>query len=187
MSADIMAAHDWSTNGHLIWDLVRLGYLHAEDYTLDTTYGRGVWWKLWQPKRLLTNGWTDDPSQPPTDTVRDFSDLDYPDNHFDTVEAMHIVSVVPEPEKVVAEMARVCKPGGEVVIVNHFARDKGALAMLERLAAPLENMLRWHSNFPMERVLGAPCLSIASEDRFPPLGMMTFLVLRKDAGTARLS
>ena len=85
MSADIMAAHDWSTNGHLIWDLVRLGYLHAEDYTLDTTYGRGVWWKLWQPGRLLTNGWTDDPGQPPTDTVRDFRDLDYPDNSFDVV------------------------------------------------------------------------------------------------------
>ncbi len=66
MIADVMAAHDWPTNGHLIWDLVRLGYLNAEDYTLDTTYGRGVWWKLWQPKRLLTNGWTDDPSQPPT-------------------------------------------------------------------------------------------------------------------------
>ena len=67
MSADVMAAHDWSTNGHLIWDLVRLGYLNAKDYTLDTTYGRGVWWKLWQPGRLLTNGWTDDPGQPPAD------------------------------------------------------------------------------------------------------------------------
>ena len=113
--------------------------------------------------------------------------LDFPDNHFDTVAAMHIVSVVPEPEKVVAEMARVCKPGGEVVIVNHFSRDKGALAMLERLAAPLENMLGWHSDFPMDRVLGTSCLSVVSEDRFPPLGMMTCLVLRKDAGAGRLS
>jgi phosphatidylethanolamine/phosphatidyl-N-methylethanolamine N-methyltransferase len=113
--------------------------------------------------------------------------LDYPDNHFDTVAAMHIVSVVPEPEKVVAEMARVCKPGGEVVIVNHFARDKGALAMLERLAAPLENMLGWHSDFPMERVLGVPGLSIAAEEQFPPLGMMTFLVLRKEMAPPRLS
>lgn len=113
--------------------------------------------------------------------------LDFPDNHFDTVAAMHIVSVVPEPEKVVAEMARVCKPGGEVVIVNHFAREKGPLAVLERLAAPLENVLGWHSDFPMGRILGAPGLSIASEERFPPMGMMTFLVLRKDGGAARLS
>lgn len=120
-------------------------------------------------------------------TRMDARALEFPDNHFDTVAAMHIVSVVPEPEKVVAEMARVCKPGGEVVIVNHFSRDKGALAMLERLAAPLENMLGWHSDFPMERVLGTACLSIVSEERFPPLGMMTFLVLRKDAGAGRLS
>ncbi len=120
-------------------------------------------------------------------TRMDARALEFPDNHFDTVAAMHIVSVVPEPEKVVAEMARVCKPGGEVVIVNHFSRDKGALAMLERLAAPLENMLGWHSDFPMERVLGSSCLKVVSEDRFPPLGMMTFLVLRKEAGSLRLS
>lgn len=120
-------------------------------------------------------------------TRMDARALDFPDNHFDTVAAMHIVSVVPEPEKVVAEMARVCKPGGEVVIVNHFSRDKGALAMLERLAAPLENMLGWHSDFPIGRVLGAPGMTIASEENFPPLGMMTFLVMRKEAAGARLS
>jgi phosphatidylethanolamine/phosphatidyl-N-methylethanolamine N-methyltransferase len=105
--------------------------------------------------------------------------LDFPDNHFDTVAAMHIVSVVPDPEKVVAEMARVCKPGGDVVIVNHFAREKGALAWLERIVAPLDNVLGWHSDFGMDRVLGEQALDLHREERFPPLGMMTFLVLRK--------
>jgi ubiquinone/menaquinone biosynthesis C-methylase UbiE len=42
----------------------------------------------------------------------DARDLDFPDDYFDTVTAMHIVSVVPEPERVMAEIARVCKPGG---------------------------------------------------------------------------
>ena len=37
--------------------------------------------------------------------------LDFPDASFDTVVAMHVISVVPEPERVVAEMARVCRPG----------------------------------------------------------------------------
>jgi phosphatidylethanolamine/phosphatidyl-N-methylethanolamine N-methyltransferase len=58
----------------------------------------------------------------------DARDLDFPDDYFDTVTAMHIVSVVPEPERVMAEIARVCKPGGKVVITNHFARETGALA-----------------------------------------------------------
>jgi phosphatidylethanolamine/phosphatidyl-N-methylethanolamine N-methyltransferase len=58
--------------------------------------------------------------------------LDFPDDHFDTVAAMHVLSVVPDPERVVNEMARVCKPGGRLVIVNHFASDTGVLGRLER-------------------------------------------------------
>lgn len=107
--------------------------------------------------------------------------LDFPDNSFDTVAAMHVVSVVPEPELVMAEMARVTKPGGEIVIVNHFARGKGVLAAIERLTAPLENLLGWHSDFGKDRILGQPSLEIVEERAFPPFGMMTFMVLRKRA------
>ncbi len=107
--------------------------------------------------------------------------LDYPDGHFDMVVAMHLVSVVPEPERVVAEMARVCKPGGKVLITNHFAREKGLLAAIERLAAPLENILGWHSDFEIERVLGEESLQVVERRPWPPLGLMTFLLMEKRA------
>lgn len=48
-----MAAGQWATNGHMIADVARLGYLDGE--VLDVTYGRGVFWKQWEPKRLFTN------------------------------------------------------------------------------------------------------------------------------------
>ncbi|MFZ7090308.1 class I SAM-dependent methyltransferase [Primorskyibacter sp. 2E233] len=105
--------------------------------------------------------------------------LGFDDNTFDTVAAMHIVSVVPEPERVVAEMARVCKPGGRIVISNHFARETGALAVIEKLSAPFANILGWHSDFDIRTVLGQPNLEIVEKDRLPPMGMMTFLVLEK--------
>lgn len=105
--------------------------------------------------------------------------LDFPDNHFDTVVAMYLVSVVPEPERVVAEMARVCKPGGEVLIVNHFARESGTLARLERAFAPFADLLGWHSDFPMHRVLGESSLEEDERRNFPPFGMFTFLKQRK--------
>lgn len=105
--------------------------------------------------------------------------LDFPDDHFDTVVAMHLVSVVPEPNKVVAEMARVCKPGGEVLIINHFARESGMLAVLEKVSAPLSNVLGWHSDFPMERVLGEGSLETKAAKTLPPLGMFTFLKQQK--------
>lgn len=105
--------------------------------------------------------------------------MDFPDNSFDCVAAMHIVSVVPDPETVVAEMARVCKPGGCVVIVNHFAREKGLLAMAEKVSAPFANLLGWHSDFDINRVLGEPSLNLAERRNLPPSGMMTFLALQK--------
>lgn len=105
--------------------------------------------------------------------------LAFPDNHFDTVVAMYLVSVVPEPERVLAEMARVCKPGGEVLIVNHFARKTGFLATLERLFAPLANIIGWHSDFAMERVLGEKTLETIGTASIAPFGIFTFLRQRK--------
>lgn len=107
--------------------------------------------------------------------------LDFPDASFDTVVAMYLVSVVPEPEKVVAEMARVCKPGGEVVIVNHFARETGMLSVVERGFAPFANLLGWHSDFSMERILGPENLEVTEKVIYPPLGLFTFLTMRRVA------
>ena len=105
--------------------------------------------------------------------------LDFPDAAFDAVAAMHILSVVPEPERVMAEIARVLKPGGLVVVTNHFARTRGALAAVERVAAPLSDLLGWHSDFDRARILGEPSLQVIEEASLPPVGMMTLLVLRK--------
>ena len=112
----------------------------------------------------------------------DARDLDFADASFDVVTAMHIISVVPEPERVIAEMARVCKPGGMIVITNHFARETGMLARIEQIAAPFANLLGWHSDFEIGTVLGEPTLSVVERKSLPPMGMMTFLVLRKTGG-----
>lgn len=107
--------------------------------------------------------------------------LDFPDASFDTVMAMHVLSVVPDPEKVVSEMARVCRPGGHVVIVNHFSAEAGPLRLVERAAAPFEDTLGWQSDFPIARVLGDPRLAEVERDSLPPFGMMTWLVLERRA------
>ncbi len=106
--------------------------------------------------------------------------LDFPDHSFDTIVALHVLSVVPEPEKVMTEIARVLKPGGRVVITNHFMRTQGILAFLERLSAPFANIIGWHSDFEIETVLQERTLSVEEQRVIPPLGMMTFLVLVKN-------
>lgn len=105
--------------------------------------------------------------------------LDFPDNHFDTVSALHVLSVVPDPRRVMAEIARVLRPGGEVVITNHFKRQQGVLASLERASAPFANVLGWHSDFKIETVLEQEQLAEVLRENLPPFDMMTFLVLRK--------
>ena len=78
---------------------------------------------------------------------------------------MHVISVVPEPERVVAEMARVCRPGGEVLILGHFLHEKGALGFLGRRMAPLADQLGWHPDFPKAPVLGCDRLELVEGRR----------------------
>ncbi|MGL5012494.1 MAG: class I SAM-dependent methyltransferase, partial [Paracoccaceae bacterium] len=71
----------------------------------------------------------------------DARELAFADESFDHVAAMHIMSVVPEPERVLAEMVRVCRVGGSVMIANHFAREVGGWGIVTRMFAPLAHLL----------------------------------------------
>jgi phosphatidylethanolamine/phosphatidyl-N-methylethanolamine N-methyltransferase len=107
--------------------------------------------------------------------------LGFADESFDHVAAMHIMSVVPEPERVLAEMVRVCRIGGDVMIANHFAHEKGGWPVLSRAAAPLANLLGWHSDFDQRRVMGDARLRLEETARLPPFRMMTYLRFRRIA------
>jgi len=109
----------------------------------------------------------------------DATRVELPDASFDHVAAMHIMSVVPDPEAVLAEMARLCRPGGSVLIANHFAGRAEGWSLAERLAAPLANLLGWHSDFPIERVMGHPKLHLVEQVQVRPFGLMTFLRFRR--------
>src|SRR5262249_48554115 len=67
----------------------------------------------------------------------DAADLKFADNTFDIVYAPYLISVVPDPVAVAAEMRRVCRPGGRIIILNHFRSHNPIGAALERLISPL--------------------------------------------------
>lgn len=81
--APVLAAGMWPTNGHLIEDMARLGYLRPKWRTLDPTYGRGIWWQRWRPDGLVAHDI--DPAKSPTGQSVDFMDLPYGDGTFDAV------------------------------------------------------------------------------------------------------
>jgi phosphatidylethanolamine/phosphatidyl-N-methylethanolamine N-methyltransferase len=66
----------------------------------------------------------------------DAADLKFADDSFDIVYAPYLISVVPDPVKVAQEMYRVCRPGGRVIILNHFLSPNRFLSRLERLISP---------------------------------------------------
>jgi hypothetical protein len=50
----VLAAHRWTTNGHLIADVATL-YLCETDVVIDATYGRGRWWTVHRPANLVAH------------------------------------------------------------------------------------------------------------------------------------
>ena len=110
-------------------------------------------------------------------TEMDAQAVDYPDDSFDKVVAMYVVSVVPDPKKVVDEMKRVCKPGGELFIVNHFSQ-KGPMAKLERLASPLSKLVGFRPSFPLDDFLAMADLEVIDTQNVNAFGYWTLIHAR---------
>lgn len=111
----------------------------------------------------------------------DASELTFDDNSFDTVVAMYVMTVVPDANKVLRELERVCAPGGEVVIVNHFAQDHGLRGAVERWMAPAARALGWHPDFRIETITEMTTLELVETRSLQPMGLFTMLRFRKAA------
>ncbi len=109
----------------------------------------------------------------------DAGELAFPDGGFDTVVAMYVMTVVPEPEKVMKELARVCKPGGEVMLVNHFSQEEGMRGWVERRMAPFGDKLGWRPLFDVDRVMVAPELELVESRALRPMGIFTLMRFKK--------
>jgi phosphatidylethanolamine/phosphatidyl-N-methylethanolamine N-methyltransferase len=66
----------------------------------------------------------------------DAAELKFEDDSFDIVYAPYLISVVPDPVRVASEMRRVCRPGGRIIILNHFRSPNVLLSWFERLISP---------------------------------------------------
>jgi phosphatidylethanolamine/phosphatidyl-N-methylethanolamine N-methyltransferase len=109
--------------------------------------------------------------------------LSFEDASFDTVVAMYVMTVVPDPEKVMRELSRVCRPGGDVILVNHFSSEEGMRGWVERRMAPFADMLGWRPVFDVERVLVCDDLQLVDRRGLRPFGLFTMMRFRKAAET----
>jgi phosphatidylethanolamine/phosphatidyl-N-methylethanolamine N-methyltransferase len=79
----------------------------------------------------------------------------FPDASFDKVVAMYVVSVVPRPEKLLEELHRVCRPDGDIFIVNHFQSDNPIIGGLERVLAGFSSQIGLNPDLDLRQVVPA--------------------------------
>jgi phosphatidylethanolamine/phosphatidyl-N-methylethanolamine N-methyltransferase len=83
----------------------------------------------------------------------DAADLKFADDSFDIVYAPYLISVVPDPVRVAQEMRRVCRPGGRIVILNHFLSPNPILSRLERSISPFTIHIGFKSDLDLPAFL----------------------------------
>lgn len=77
----------------------------------------------------------------------------FPDASFDKVVAMYVVSVVPRPEKLLEELHRVCRPDGDIFIVNHFQSENPIVGRLERALAGFSSQIGFNPDLDLRQLV----------------------------------
>ena len=82
-----------------------------------------------QPYRNLFPGteWVGLDIRPIADVTADMSDMPFDDESFDTVFCIDSLNFCPDPLKVMAELVRVCKPGGVILIVARTTAEDDSI------------------------------------------------------------
>lgn len=112
-------------------------------------------------------------------------DLKFPDNTFDFVMAFHVVTVVPDPVRMIAEAKRVCKPSGKIAIVNHFTSDVPVLGSLTKAIDPLTRWLGWRTDLQLKPFIAATGLTVERVYKTNKSSLYTVVLARKETNGRR--
>src|SRR5258707_14351240 len=122
--------------------------------------------------------------------VMDARNLAFADSSFDVVVAQYVITAVPDPEATLDEFARVLKPGGEIVLVNHIGAEAGLWRAFETWFSPVARKLGWRPEFPWARLVrwaarvGSGPLGVHLIERRPMPLLRQFSLVRFAKATA---
>jgi phosphatidylethanolamine/phosphatidyl-N-methylethanolamine N-methyltransferase len=105
----------------------------------------------------------------------DAANMKIEDESFDVVVAMYVLTAVPDPAAVMRECERVCRPGGEVLVLNHFSDGQGVIGFIEKVSAPAASLIGWRPEFPRAAVMVCDRLELMEAKSLSPFGIMQLL------------
>ncbi|MGE0563859.1 MAG: class I SAM-dependent methyltransferase [Pseudolabrys sp.] len=121
--------------------------------------------------------------------VMDASELDFADAAFDCVVAQFVITLVADPERVLSECARVLRPGGQIILVNHLYSERGIAAAVERWAGTHAHRLGLRPEFPFARLAAWARMHGGAElierRKIPPFGVYTLVRFRRVEKSSR--
>lgn len=101
----------------------------------------------------------------------------FPDGSFDCVTLPYVLSVTPDPKRLIRELKRVCVQGGRILVLNHFSGSR-FWALLERAVHPIADRIGFHSEFRFED--HARDWNIESVQSVNPFGLSKLVEIRND-------
>ncbi len=105
----------------------------------------------------------------------DASAMQFDADRFDAVLAAYVMSAVPDPLRTLGEMVRVCKPGGTIVLLNHFHAKHPFGARIERWFSPLCTKIGFRSDLDLEHLLAGSGLRVTVGRKVNPFGYWTIV------------
>ena len=104
--------------------------------------------------------------------------LAFADASFDCVTLPYVLSVTPDPARLTAELRRVCKPGGDIFVLNHFSGGNAVWALPEHLVGGLAARIGFRSEFPFDEHMAHPGWTLLSRSKVNLLGLTTLVHLK---------
>lgn len=123
--------------------------------------------------------------------VMDAQRLAFADASFDVVVAQFVITAVPDPEATLDEFARVVRPGGEIILVNHLGAESGFRFIFEKAFSPLARRLGWRPEFRWARIArwadGASDVLLVERRLMRPMGHFSLIRFRRRESVATVA
>jgi len=101
----------------------------------------------------------------------------FADHSFDHIMVTHTVSVVSEPTRLMEWCRRLVKPGGKIIVLNHFRSDNPVIGTFEKVANPLCVKIGWRSDLSLEDCLEGVDLAVRYQFQLRKVDLWRIVVL----------